>query len=430
MSKKNVVYPNLQETAKAFETTKMCKILMKERKTKTIEWGAIGASDDELSKNHPKTIPHLNDVNVLHSIGDEGDKVIIRNQDSKDVQFVISSSKNNGMSKHCEINVSQLVDTLRNFPKTLVRANSRGLGLEFGFYCMVGAINKGGNNMRNGIPKPLLRKPTTHPKTQIFQNDTLIPILNDMWQKVEEYFPNHSKFALDRTPPEFRYPKNTGFSKVTVALNNGTPYHYDKHNLHGSMTAILILCDEGVIGGEQIIEENGDAMVVKTTHGLLIIGDYTHMRHAVFPVLDGNRVAIIGYSMEKVYKYSKNTPIPKNTPFSNTPKMTTFYDLPFELREAIFKQSHPDKPPEFVISTMDADERREYWISIYGRPLREVLYEIDPLGPDGNIWCVFGIAQDYHIPETPDPIQFMEHLTYNQNLELINYATGGAIECR
>ena len=91
---------------------------------------------------------------------------------------------------------------------------------------MAGAVNKGGANMRNNVCKPLLRKPTLSHHTTQFQNTILKPIVNDMWKKAQELFPEQCNLALDRTPAEFRYPETTGFSKITVAHNNGTPYHY------------------------------------------------------------------------------------------------------------------------------------------------------------------------------------------------------------
>ena len=63
----------------------------------------------------------------------------------------------------------------KNFLKGLKKINSREIGLEFGFYCMAGASNKDKANMNNRIPKPLLRKPTTHKSTQDFQTKLLKP---------------------------------------------------------------------------------------------------------------------------------------------------------------------------------------------------------------------------------------------------------------
>jgi hypothetical protein len=33
-----------------------------------------------------------------------------------------------------------------------------------------------------------------------------------------------------------------------------------------------------------------------------MIGDYTYLRHAVMPVLEGNRAVFIAYSLEKVFQ--------------------------------------------------------------------------------------------------------------------------------
>lgn len=267
-----------------------------------ILWDGKASSDIEISKHLKQIYPSMSDVNILHQICDNS---IIRNQKTQEIQFIVQTSDVNGMNEYCTL-VGDIINALKHFPKCLRQNNSRGLGLEFGFYSFAGPDNKNGANMQNGVCKPLLRKPTIHPKTQHFQNEILTPIAINMWNKTNEIFPEHCRLALDRTPEKYRYPKNTGFSKITVAHNNGTPYHYDKNNLHGSMTAILILCDDDVVGGEQIIKSDRNAIIIKTVNGLLIIGDYTHMKHAVFPIINGNRIAIIAYSMEKVYQYCKS----------------------------------------------------------------------------------------------------------------------------
>ena len=265
-----------------------------------ITWKAIPATKEEIAKRMKKKYPNLEAVNILYAI--ENTNAIIKNQETDDIQFVIQTNKMTLYNNLTKV----IIDKLKTFPKCLRQNNSRGIGLEFGYYSFAGPDNKNGANMKNGVCKPLLRKPTHNSSTKQFQVDTLIPIVTDMWKHLIELFPIHAQQALNCTPTEFRYPSNTGFSKVTVAHNNGTPYHYDKNNLHDSMAAIFIMCgDETVHGGEQIIEYNGDAVIIKATHGLLIIGDYTRMNHAVFPILQGDRIAIIAYSMEKVYKYSR-----------------------------------------------------------------------------------------------------------------------------
>lgn len=270
-------------------------------KIMVITWNATPATREQIAKRIEQMNPNLETVSIIHTINHEN--VLIKNQETGDTQFAIYTNK---MTSYCNL-TAVIVRQLKKFPKCLRQNNSRGIGLEFGYYSFAGPDNKNGANMRNGVCKPLLRKPTIHSSTKQFQINTLIPIVTDMWKHLMELFPFHAEQALQRTPAEFRYPSDTGFSKVTVAHNNGTPYHYDKNNLHDSMTAILILCGEKTVdGGEQIIEYNGDAIVIKATNGLLIIGDYTRMKHAVLPILQGDRVAIIAYSMEKVYQYSLN----------------------------------------------------------------------------------------------------------------------------
>ena len=43
---------------------------------------------------------------------------------------------------------------------------------------------------------------------------------------------------MDAIPDEYRL-AGTGWTKVTVALNNPTPVHYDKNNMAGTPTMVL-----------------------------------------------------------------------------------------------------------------------------------------------------------------------------------------------
>jgi hypothetical protein len=173
--------------------------------------------------------------------------MIVRNECER-IFLIIQSVKTNGMEGFASRNID-MVREIMAFPKHLTRTNFRGKGLEFGYYCAVTKKNAGGKDMRNGVPKPELRRPTLHPKTKNFQAKTLTPIIEHMWGKLTEFIPAQAKLALERTPKEYRFPATTGFSKVTVALNNATPYHYDRNNLKGSMCAIFVICDDECVGG-------------------------------------------------------------------------------------------------------------------------------------------------------------------------------------
>lgn len=270
-------------------------------KYRIVKWDGMNATDRMISKKMTPVYPNYKEVDILHEIDNN---TIIKNAATGEIHFIVETTELNKMDRYSHL-ANDIIIALNNFPKSLRQKNSRGIGLEFGYYSLAGPDNKNGANMKNKVCKPLLKKPTIHPSTITFQKDILIPLVTRMWERMTALFPTHSDFALTRTPVEFRYPSNTGFSKITVAHNNGTPYHYDKNNLHGAMTAILLLCDGKVEGGEQIIESGGDAIVINTVNGLLIVGNYTYMKHAVFPILKGDRIAIIAYSMEKVYQYSK-----------------------------------------------------------------------------------------------------------------------------
>jgi len=263
----------------------------KKAQSRIVNWTATGANDEMLKRKNVKEEADLTKLEIFATIDDEFQTTIIGNS------FHISQNHS--------IHKEDFLNDLKSLPKSVAKYNSRGLGVEFGFSTLPGrGRSKTDCEYRNGICEPFLRTSTTHKSTQDFQANQLHRILKHMWEKLVETYPEKAQLALDKTPEKYRYTKNTGFSKITVALNNPTPFHYDKNNLKKSMTAIYIITDGECEGGEQVLEESGEAVVIKSHNGCLIIGDYTYFRHAVLPVLKGNRGVVIAYSMESISQYS------------------------------------------------------------------------------------------------------------------------------
>ena len=258
-----------------------------------IQWSAKGASNEHLRKKHPKKEASLEGLVVLATLDSSHPCTHINDS------FIIT----HGHIQHH----NTLISEVKSLPKTVAKHNSRGLGIEFGWSVLPGyGRGKADVEYRNGICQPYQRSGNNHKKTQVLQESHVKPLMSWMWEELQKAFPKEAEFFLGRTPERYRYVPGTAFSKVTVALNNPAGFHYDKHNLHGSMTAIYITTDPECEGGEQVLEENGEAIVIQAHSGCLIIGDYTHFRHCVLPTLKGNRVAIIAYSMEQIYQYTKD----------------------------------------------------------------------------------------------------------------------------
>ena len=263
---------------------------------KVMTWNANGAPDNILSKRQQKhDLTLINDLNVIKVINNES----ITIENSLRTTFDVTQNA-------IKQDTSGLIDEVFKLPKSIAKRNSRGLGIEFGFSTLPGS-GRGKANMeyRNGICQPYERAGNNHPKTQFLQNKFIKPLVQEMWDITNKTFPIESNIALTRTPTRHRYVHETAWSKVTIACNNPTPFHYDCKNMKGTMTAIYIVTDDECEGGDQIITEDLDAVVIKATHGCLIIGDYTRFYHAVTPVIKGNRIAIIAYSMQDIYEYSK-----------------------------------------------------------------------------------------------------------------------------
>eukprot|EP00965_Chrysotila_dentata_P164070 5417030-Pleurochrysis_carterae.AAC.1 len=63
------------------------------------------------------------------------------------------------------------------------------------------------------------------PRGRVFFNDFLVRVLRRMWRRLNELFPESARMEMLAASHRKTKLAGTGFTKVTVALNNPTPLH-------------------------------------------------------------------------------------------------------------------------------------------------------------------------------------------------------------
>jgi len=113
------------------------------------------------------------------------------------------------------------------------------------------------------------------------------------WDFVKRRYPAISKEMLAAVGPYGIY--DTGFSKVTIALDNPTCAHYDSNF---GADVIMAFRLEGLKGGEHVMlsVDGGKAIVVETSElGVLIGGCHEHLLHGNLATTKGGRVVLAWY---------------------------------------------------------------------------------------------------------------------------------------
>jgi len=113
------------------------------------------------------------------------------------------------------------------------------------------------------------------------------------WDFVKRRYPAISKEMLAAVGPYGIY--DTGFSKVTIALDNPTCAHYDSNF---GADVIMAFRLEGLKGGEHVMlsVDGCKAIVVETSElGVLIGGCHEHLLHGNLATTKGGRVVLAWY---------------------------------------------------------------------------------------------------------------------------------------
>jgi hypothetical protein len=137
---------------------------------------------------------------------------------------------------------------------------------------------------------PYLLKSMTTAKE--FYHKFMANMITLAWKETCCAFPVESAAMLSAVPAQFRL-ENTGFTKLTIAVNNPTPLHYDNNNYGVTHLVTYDVNDnlqEGFDGnGHHVLVGNDfvSGMFVNTNRqGTVIIGDYRRILHAncaIFP---------------------------------------------------------------------------------------------------------------------------------------------------
>ena len=116
---------------------------------------------------------------------------------------------------------------------------------EFGWSTMPGGSKKQKEAHAQGVPWRL--NAWTCSEGRLFYEMHVEPLLPAAWRALERRFPRTCKRMLESVPPEYRLAE-TAFTKITIALNNPTPVHFDDNNfgltcahIHGSFEQSVFL---------------------------------------------------------------------------------------------------------------------------------------------------------------------------------------------
>ena len=123
------------------------------------------------------------------------------------------------------------------------------------------------------------------------------------WDALVAKFPGTCKAMLDAVPPTYRL-EGTGFTKVTIAINNPTPLHFDDNN-EGLTFLFSIDVDGGLVGGSHIIcglDDEAAVLVHDSPVGVITIGDYRRVLHSNFATRCGRRFILTAYCSTELLK--------------------------------------------------------------------------------------------------------------------------------
>mmetsp|Transcript_3291 Transcript_3291/g.9370 ORF Transcript_3291/g.9370 Transcript_3291/m.9370 type:complete len:216 (+) Transcript_3291:183-830(+) len=154
---------------------------------------------------------------------------------------------------------------------------------------------------------PWLLTASECPKGRSFFQRHVRPLLPSMWKRLVAHYPDECQRMLDQVPKMYRVHPEVPMCKVTVAINNPTPLHFDDNNACLTMLAAFDVSrpdDKAPLeGGEHVIFNLSldDAIIVKQEgKGVLILGDYRRVLHANLAVHSGRRFIITAYTPQRV----------------------------------------------------------------------------------------------------------------------------------
>jgi hypothetical protein len=136
-----------------------------------------------------------------------------------------------------------------------------------------------------------------------FYDEHVAPLLPAAWQALVSRYPRMCDQMLAAVPERYRL-NGTAFTKVTLAINNPTPLHFDNKNF-GVTFLICFDLDGGLVGGSHLIcGMDLEAAVVVQDHGsgVVIVGDYRRVLHTNEATRAGRRFIMTAYCSASLVK--------------------------------------------------------------------------------------------------------------------------------
>ena len=165
---------------------------------------------------------------------------------------------------------------------------------EFGWSVMPGGSNK--QRSARALRRPFRLSAWESTAGSIFFDAHVRLFLRVAWSEAWHQFPSACSAMLAATPEAYRL-EGTGFTKVTLAINNPTPLHFDDNNF-GITILVCVDLDGDLDGGSHLIcDFNFEAAVLVHTDsvGIWLVGDYRRILHANAATKKGRRFIFTAY---------------------------------------------------------------------------------------------------------------------------------------
>jgi len=171
------------------------------------------------------------------------------------------------------------------------------LSTEFGWSTMAGGSEKQMESKADD--KPFRLSAWEKPEGKAFYDEHVEPLLDDAWRLLAERHPKAAAEMLAAVPEEYRLKPEVGFTKVTVAVDNPTPLHYDDGNFGATFLASFEIDSDGaLVGGSHVLccnEEEQVVIVGDCAEGVVFLGDYRRVLHSNAARRGGRRFVVTAY---------------------------------------------------------------------------------------------------------------------------------------
>ena len=178
------------------------------------------------------------------------------------------------------------------------------LSAEFGWSTMIGGSET--QKKCKAEKKPYRLKAWKSPKGKAFYKKHIEPLLGNAWRLLAEQYPAAAANMLAAVPEEYRLLPHVGFTKVTVAIDNPTPLHFDDGNFGATFLVSFELGAAGsLVGGSHILcgTESEQAVVVgDCPDGVVFLGDYRRVLHSNAARRGGSRLVVTAYCANSLVK--------------------------------------------------------------------------------------------------------------------------------